>query len=263
MLLAIDIGNSSINIGLFDGSDIIGKLTLHTYPIRTVQAYRSEIKDFFSKKTGKSIQPHVGAIISSVVPELTDILNNSLKGLSRKEPLRFDASLDTGLTLDVEKPGEIGTDRIANAVAAREIVAPSALVVDFGTATTISAVKDSVFIGGTILPGIGLMADALYRGTSRLPLVDITSEMSSLDSSIPAAGKNTIKCIISGIIYGTAGAVERLITEIETNEGCNFKVVITGGYSSLIARFLKRDSYLEPDLTLYGLRLLFERNARV
>lgn len=259
MLLAIDIGNSSINIGLFSGQDIAGKLKLPSNPIRTAHEYCSEITSFLS---GKGIKSRLsGSIISSVVPELTGILNNSLKDLCIRKPLNLDAYSDTGLVLDVEKPDEVGSDRIANAVAARKIAGPSVLVADFGTATTISAVKGSVFIGGAILPGIGLMSDALNRGTSRLPHVVIGSEQASTEPRIPAVGKNTKKCIISGIIYGTAGAVERLIAEMETDESCLFNIIITGWYSTLMSRILKRRAYLEPDLTLYGLRLIYERDA--
>ncbi|GAB4415007.1 MAG: type III pantothenate kinase [Thermodesulfovibrionales bacterium] len=258
LLLAIDIGNSSINIGFFSGSDILGRLKIPARPVMAIEEYRSEIDVLLSKKAIE--KPLNGVIISSVVPEVTGILKGSVRELSLREPMILNTSLNTGLSFDVDRPDEIGSDRIADVVAAREKFGDPVVVIDFGTATTISACKNGKFLGGSILPGLGLMADALHRKTSRLPQVDIGSELVG-QRDIPAIGRDTNKCIISGIIYGTAGAVERLTAEMEMEKECDFRVVITGGYSGLIARLLKRDFYLEPDLTLNGLRLIYERNA--
>lgn len=255
LLLAIDIGNSSINIGLFSGPVILWKLKLPTYPVRTAEAYQGEINALLSKiASGEALG---GVIISSVVPEVTGILREAVRELSSKEPLLLNASLDTGLSFDVYSPGEVGSDRIADVVAAREGIGEPVVVIDFGTATAVSVCKDGIFLGGAILPGIGLMADALHRGTARLPFVEIDRQ----SGDIHAVGRDTNKCIISGIIYGTAGAVERLVSEIERETGCTFGIAITGGYCYLMAGLIRRDFNLEPDLTLKGLRLIYERNA--
>jgi len=255
LLVAIDIGNSSINIGLFSGPVILWKLKLPTYPLRTAEAYRGEIDALLSKIA--SGEAPAGVIISSVVPEVTGIVREAVRELSPKEPLLLNASLDTGLSFDLYSPEEIGSDRIADVVAAREGIGEPVGVIDFGTATTVSVCKDGIFLGGAILPGIGLMADALHRGTARLPLVEIDRQ----PVDVHAVGRDTNKCIISGIIYGTAGAVERLVTEIEREMGCTFRIAITGGYCYIMAGLIRRDFNLEPDLTLKGLRLIYERNA--
>lgn len=257
MLLAVDIGNSAIKTGFFEGPALIGKLRLQAGPAGTTVSCRQEIQAFLAEKNMADLFD--GAVLSSVVPELTGILHDSLKGLCLREPLNVSASLDTGLSLDIENPMELGPDRLANVVAAGETYGSRVLVVDFGTTTTISAVKDKRYIGGAILPGLRLMSEALYRGASRLPELDIGAAFAAQGLQIPAFGKNTTKCMLSGIIYGTSGAVERLISEMEREAGCLFNVVITGGYSEFMSPFLKRVFCHEPDLTLNGLRIIYER----
>jgi len=257
MLLAIDIGNSSINIGFFKGADLLTTLKIPSHPKRKDMVYKDRIHDLLSK--GRREIALKGAIISSVVPSLTERVYNAVSDLGARDPIVVNASLHTGLTFGVENPEEIGSDRIANMVAASELFSSPVLVVDFGTATTISALKEREFLGGAILPGIKLMSSSLKKGTGKLPQVDMVSG----DREIPlhAMGKNTIMCILSGIIYGTAGAVERLIHEMEQGESCRFKVVITGGNSFIMRSFLSRKFSLDPDLALKGLRLIYERNV--
>lgn len=257
MLIAVDIGNSTIKLGFFEGPALIGKLRLQPCASATAVFYQEEILAFLTEKNIAG--PFDKAVLSSVVPELTCILNDSLKGLCMRGPLNVSASLDTGLTFDIEKPLELGPDRLANVVAAREAYGSRVLVVDFGTTTTISAVKDNRYIGGTILPGLRLMAEALYTGASRLPQLDIVTAFAAQCQQLPALGKDTTKCMLSGIIYGTSGAVERLISEMENEEGSSFNVIVTGGYSEIMGPFLKRRFCHEPDLTLNGLRIIYER----
>lgn len=259
MLLAIDIGNSSINMGFFDNSNLNERLRLRTRPLRPVAEYLAEIDAFLLMKNIE--KPLLGVIISSVVPELTDILTSAVSGLSAREPLLVTIALDSGLVFDIEKPEEIGADRVANAVAASKIFGSPVVVVDFGTATTLSAVRDGRFIGGAILPGLGMMRDSLSQKTSRLPAVELDPKQTAGTPEIRALGKNTIQCIISGIIYGTAWAVEGIISEIEKAEGCILRMVATGGYSGMMAGFIRRRCSIDPDLTLKGLRMLYERNS--
>lgn len=257
MLLAIDIGNSSINIGFFDDAGLSGTLKIPTHPKRQDQLYKNKIRDFLSRNhTEMALR---GAIISSVVPDLTEKVCSAVRDLGAGHPIVVSALLDTGLTYGVEKPEEIGSDRIANMVAAGEIFGSPVIVVDFGTATTISALKDREFLGGAILPGITLMSSSLRKGTAKLPLVNTFSENPGIP--LRAMGKNTTMNILSGIIYGTAGAVERLIGEMEQAESCRFKVVITGGNSFIMRSFLSREISVDPDLTLKGLLFIFERNS--
>lgn len=256
MLLVIDIGNSSIKMGIFEEDLLLERLRIPTFFTNDAAYYGGEIENLLSgKKDGKPIQ---GAIISSVVPGLTDILTRSVKEFCVADPLIVTNTLNTGLTYDVENPGEIGSDRIVGAVAALKVLGSPAAVVDFGTATTISVLKDRIFIGGALLPGLRLMGDALHRGTAKLPPVE---SVLNATKQVEALGKNTIASMISGMIYGTAGAVERILRDIEKEEDCRFRVVLTGGYSGTMARFVERESFLDPDLALTGLRLLYERNS--
>jgi len=259
MLLVIDIGNSSISTGIFVGDGLLGRLEIPTRPIGDVGHYKGEIEKLLPGK--KEEHPLEGVIISSVVPALTDVIARSAKEISGSEPLIVTNSLVTGLILDVEKPEEIGTDRIADAVAALDAFGSPVAVVDFGTATTITAVKESRFIGGAILPGPKLMGEALHKGTAKLPFVDVVLKEEAPGSRVKALGKSTIASMISGIIYGTAGAVERILRDIEAEEDCRFKMVLTGGLSGTMARFIGRECSLDPDLTLTGLRLIYKRNS--
>lgn len=257
MLLAVDIGNSSINIGIFSKSILLGETRIPSHPEKTSEIYKNRIKAFLLNNGIKI--PVQGVIISSVVPGLTGTLGNSLRGLSRRRPVTVKNSLRTGLIFDVENPEKIGSDRVSNAVAARNIYGPRVLVVDFGTATTISVVKGRRFVGGAILPGIKLQSKILHRDTSKLPYVAVESR--TVEPLIPALGKSTDMCILAGILYGTAGATERLIEEMEQKERCKFRVVITGGYSDIMTHYLRRHHQRDPYLTLKGLRLIYERNS--
>jgi type III pantothenate kinase len=258
MLLAVDIGNSSINMGIFAKKVLMAKVKVSSQPGKPSNLYRNNVKAFLKKNSIE--MPLEGVIISSVVKELTGIFNNSLKDLSHGKPMIVDASLKTGLVFDVEKPEEIGSDRISNVVAAMEMFGSPVAVIDFGTATTVSAVKGRRFIGGSILPGIELMGEALHTGTSRLPRINMRDMGEGFRAR--AVGKDTAKCIISGVLYGTAGAVKRILEEMEKEEDCRFKTVTTGGHSAVMDHFLKRKHYMDSDLTLKGLRSIYERNVR-
>jgi type III pantothenate kinase len=259
MLLVIDIGNSSITMGIFDGDRLLGRVSL---PIRRrgdPAHYRGEIEAFMSENRVE--KPLSGVIISSVVPELTSVLERSVREISAREPLTVVHSLNTGLTFDVERPEDVGADRISNAVAALEAFGSPLAVVDFGTATTISAVRERRFLGGAILPGVRLMGEALHKGTAKLPSVDPAAESKGSVPPVAALGKSTTTSMISGMIYGTSGAVERIIRRIEAEQGCVFKVVVTGGNAFMLMPYIERDCSFDPDLTLKGLRLIYERNA--
>jgi len=256
MLLAIDIGNSSISFGFFEGPDLLKTLKIPAHPKRQDDIYKNKILDFLSKNHMEIAL--TGAVISSVVPDLTGKICNAVRDLVVRHLLVMSASLPTGLTFGVEKPEEIGSDRVANMVAASELFGSPVIVVDFGTATTISALKNREFLGGAILPGIELMSSSLKKGTAKLPRVDTVSGYGQVP--LHGMGKNTTMNILSGIIYGTAGAVERLIREMEQEESCRFKVVITGGNCFVMRTFLSRKFSLDPDLTLKGLRFIYERN---
>ncbi|MBI5187906.1 MAG: type III pantothenate kinase [Nitrospirae bacterium] len=251
MLIAIDIGNSSINIGFWGDKGLLTR-KIETFPFKTPEEYRSIFEDFLSEN---SVEKNTtGVIISSVVPGYAEVLKETLRGLISVEPLMVSCRIKTGLKFDIPNPEELGSDRIANTVAAYELYRCPVAVVDFGTATTISVVGgDANYIGGSIMPGVRLMNESLARGTAKLPEVELKIPGSAL-------GTDTTECIQSSLIYGTAGAVERLLSEIEKEVGYGLKVVVTGGYGGIVSKFLRKEYELRPNLTLEGLRIIYMRN---
>jgi len=251
MVIAVDIGNSSIHIGLFTGSDLFVK-TFDTWPLLSFREYSSIVNGFIKEKNIDKIAE--GIIISSVVPGHTGVIKDALTGPESGEPLLVSYKVITGIVFAIPEPGELGADRIANAVAAYERYKRPVAVVDFGTATTISVVgKDANYIGGTIMPGIRLMNESLEKGTSKLHAVPLLPPEAAL-------GADTSGCIRSGIFYGTAGAVDGILNEIEYETGLELKVAVTGGYGKLLTGFLKRQNDFYPHLTLEGLRIIYKRN---
>jgi type III pantothenate kinase len=252
MLIAVDIGNSSIKIGFFTESGLVVQ-KIDTRPLLSSSEYLGLLNGF---KKEKSIHKKPeGIIISSVMPGHTGIMQKALRGLVSVEPLIVSCKIKTGLKFNVSKPEELGSDRIANIAAACELCKSPVAVVDFGTATAISvAGKDANYIGGAIMPGMGLMNESLAKGTSKLSLVSLTPPGSAL-------GINTTECIQSGLFYGIAGAAERLLLEMEKEVGFRLKIVLTGGYGDMISKFLKRKHDLRPYLTIEGLRAIYIRNA--
>jgi type III pantothenate kinase len=256
MLIAIDIGNSSINIGYFTTANLIVQ-KMATHPIRSSSEYMAIIDDFLAfnhiEKKG------VGVIISSVVTGRSKVVADALERLfpaEKTEIMVVTQGMRSNVNLAIEAPGEFGTDRLADAVAAYEAYKSAVAVVDFGTATTITVVDENAnCIGGAIMPGLGLMNDSLDRQTSKLGKINMVGPVAAL-------GKETAGCIRSGIFFGTAGAVERILAEIENETGQSLVTVITGGYGPLIAKYLLRPHDVNPYLTLEGLRLLYEKNRR-
>jgi len=252
MLITVDIGNSSINIGYFTESGLfVQKMT--TFPLLSPSQY-SILFARFMKEKNIDKRPE-GSIISSVVSGHTMVLMKALKTLTSSKPLIVHWTLTTGLEFAVPHPEKVGSDRIANAVAAHETYKSPVAAVDFGTASTISVVgRDARYVGGSILPGVRLMNASLAKGTSLLREAPLIPPQSAL-------GNDTAHCIQSGLFYGTAGAVERILREIEKENSFKLKVVVTGGFSQFMSGFLKRKHDVRPHLTLEGLRLLYMRNA--
>lgn len=251
MLIALDIGNSSINVGYFSGSGLVVQ-KVDAHPLLASSEYASLLNKFIKEKNIDKTPE--GIIISSVVPGHTGVLIKALKNLAPLEPLVLGANINTGMKFHIPNPEEVGSDRVADAVAAYELYKCPAAAVDFGTATTVSVVdKDSTFIGGAIMPGIYLMNKALASGASKLSEVPLNPPGAAL-------GIDTEQCIQSGLFYGAAGAVERLLTEMEKETGLRLKVVVTGGHSGTLSNFLKREHDVRPHLTLEGLKIIYERN---
>jgi type III pantothenate kinase len=251
MLIALDIGNSLINIGFFHDKGLFVR-KIKTHPLKPYEIYASLLRDFL---TEISIEKNtLEVIISSVVSGHTNVLTEACKDLMLETLLILSPEIKTGLVFDIPKSEELGSDRIANSVASYELYKGPVAAVDFGTATTVSIVgKDAHFIGGVILPGVGLMNESLAKGTSKLSEVVLRPPEAAL-------GTDTSGSIQSGLFYGTAGAVERLLEEIEKEVGIRLKVVVTGGFSHIISKFLKREYDLRQNLTLEGLKIIYMRN---
>ncbi len=197
---------------------------------------------------------NIDAIISSVVPSLDITINRAIKEICGREPLIVSHKLDCGFTFDMKHPEKIGADRIANAVAGFDYFKKPVAVIDLGTATTITVVGRQnyypVLLGGAIMPGVNLMQRSLHEGTSKLP-----STLPKMPKK--ALGGNTVSAITSGILFGTAGAIETLIKNMEKELGFRLKLILTGGNAKLISPLIKRNHCLAPNLTLEGLRLIF------
>lgn len=251
MIIALDIGNSLIKIGFFVKRTMFIR-DMPTHPSPKPSRYVTMIHDFMQEKNMDKIPE--GIIISSVVRGLTQAMAKTLGTFFSVKPFIVDYRTKTGIKLDIPNPKGLGPDRIANIVAADALYHCPVAVIDCGTATTVSVVgKASDYIGGAILPGLRLMNESLARGTSRLTKIEICPSGTAL-------GTDTSSGIRSGLLFGTAGAVERIIGEIEKETGLRLKIVITGGYSVLLSQYMKRSHQVIPLLTLKGLRVIYQRN---
>lgn len=253
MLITIDIGNSSIGIGLFTPSGLLTR-NLDTLPLREAETYADTLKGFCEQNHIE--KKEVRCIISSVVPGHTDRLREAVNLLAGRavDTLIVDSQVKTGLHLKLREPQTLGADRLTNAAAAFALLGKAVAVVDFGTATTVTIVDDRAnLIGGAIMPGLGLMSRALGTLTAQLDMVSPRRPAQALGSDTEAA-------ICSGLFYGTAGAVERIIVEIAVETNTQYITVITGGHSLAMQQFLTRPCHRRPELIHEGLRIIYEKN---
>ncbi len=249
MLLTADIGNTNITLGLFDENALVEEFRLASDKDLSLEEYEVLLKSLFKDF---SID---GCIISSVVSELNEKFKNAVGKVLKLEPLFLSVDINTGIKVALKNPLEAGADRIANAAGAYVLYNKPTIVVDFGTATSFDIVNRSgEFIGGVIAPGLNLQMKVLNKFTSKLPRIDVAI-------SNKAIGDNTTDAILSGVIRGTACMIDGLIEQCEKELGERAVVVATGGYSGLIASYLKRPfDFINPTLTLEGLRYLYQIN---
>lgn len=255
MLLVIDIGNTNITIGVFNGDKIEYTWRLSTIHSRTEDEYGIYIKNLLCEfGLGNDIK---NCVISSVVVQLTERIKTAVKKYLKVESLIISHKIKTNIELKTDNPSQIGADRIANAAAAAEMFDIPAIVVDFGTATSFDIVNSKKeFIGGIITTGMKIQADALSNKTSKLPKLNI-------EAPEKVIGRNTIDAMLSGIVRGHAAMIDGLISECEKELGEKTAVIATGGYSSVISKYLNRNfDSIEPDLTLIGAKILFELNQK-
>lgn len=249
MLLVVDIGNTNVLVGLNDGKRWVNSWRLSSRQEMTAD----EVLVLLSGLLGPDRVD--GGILASVVPPLTEHVREAVRRLTGIEPLEVAPGIRTGLKIRTDNPQEVGADRIVNAVAALALHGGPAVVVDFGTATTLDVITaEGEYLGGVICPGPRLGAEALATRTARLPRVDL---------NLPprVIGRNTVDSIRSGLLHGHAAMVDGLVARIERELGQPVKVLATGGLADLLAPCLHRIDANDPWLTLEGLRLLHERNT--
>lgn len=253
MLLVIDVGNTNVTIGVFDKETLVQSWRLSTKIARTEDEYgiflMNLLKEFRLDKEIKN------AVICSVVLPLTEMLEVAIKKYLNVNSLIVSHKIKTNVELKTDIPSQIGADRIANATAAVSLYKAPAIVVDFGTATSFDIVNSkNEFIGGIITAGMKIQAEALSNKTSKLPKLNI-EEIGNV------IGRNTIDAMLSGIVRGHAAMIDGLIAECEKELGEKATIIATGGFSSVISKYLNRKfDYINPDLTLIGAKKLFELN---
>lgn len=254
MILAIDIGNTNIVVGCLDEQRTYFIDRLATNRFKTEVEYALDLKTVLALH---QIQPEEieGSIISSVVPQITDSTRGAIKMVLKKEPLLLEPGMKTGLSIVTDQPSQVGRDRVADAVGALAAYPPPLIIIDLGTATTISVINaQRQFIGGLILPGIRVSLDALTARTSQLGGI-------SIDVPKQIIGRNTIDSMKSGILYGNAAALDGIIDRIEAELGQKTTIVATGGWSGRILPHCKRDIIREEDLLLKGLLTIYHKNS--
>ncbi len=253
MLLAIDIGNTNITIGVFKGDVIDNRFRMRTKTEKTSDEYGLFIVTLLREK-GVNPKEIKAVIISSVVP---DIMYSFVSGINKyldKEPMIVGPGIKTGISIHTDNPSEVGADRIVDAVGAYNDYEGNLIVMDFGTATTIDLITDKgVFEAAITVPGIKISADALWKKAAKLPEIEIKKPKSIL-------GKNTVQSMQAGLVYGYIGQIEYIIKKIKNEYGKEATVIATGGLGRIVVESIENVIY-DPDLTLKGLKYIFDKNS--
>lgn len=253
MLLAVDIGNTQTAMGLFDGERLAAHWTFNTRAQDTADEVQFLLVGQFDMN-GLDLSSCDDVVIASVVPSLTECWATVATRITGADPIIVGPGIKTGLAMRYDNPAEIGADRIADAMAAIDMVGAPVVVVDLGTTTNIEVVdREGRFMGGVIAPGMGTGADAMFSHAARLPSVDIVEPEHVI-------GTNTVDAMRSGIVFGEIARIDGLVQSIFDELGYETPVIATGGFSGMISEFSKTITRREPRLTLFGLRLVYEKN---
>lgn len=254
MLITIDVGNTNIELGVFDGDKLVGTWRMMTKTLRSSDEYGIIMTSMLENDTirRKDID---GAIISSVVPSIMYSLTNCIKKYFKIEPLIVGPGTKTGISIQTENPKEVGADKICDIVGAYYHYGGPAIVIDFGTATTFDFVtKEGVFNAAVIAPGIQISADALWSKAAKLPNIEIAKPRSIL-------GRNTIHSMQAGLVYGYIGLVEYIVKKMKEETGCpQAKVISTGGYAKIIISETNVIDLHDPVLSLRGIKIIYDKN---
>lgn len=254
MLLAIDIGNTNIAVGVFEGERLRATWRLGTDAHKLADEYAALLLNLLTLK-GLEFTGIDQAIISSSVPPLVTTFEELCERYFSVSPLVVGSGIKTGVRISFDNPREVGADRVVNAAAAHHLHEGPLIVIDLGTATTFDAVsKEGDYVGGVIAPGISIAAEALFERAAKLPRVELVPPGKAI-------GKNTVSAMQSGIIFGYVGLIEGIVARMRRELGGKAKVIVTGGLADIIAEEATVVDALEPDLTLLGLQLIHELNT--
>lgn len=253
MILAVDVGNTNIVLGCVEDAKVLKTLRIHTDKDETSTEYAIKIKQMFDI-FGIDEHSLEGVMICSVVPVVTEALKGAIVELTGQMPMIVGPGMKTGLNIRIDDPGTLAGDLLVGGVAAMAYYSVPAIIIDMGTATTMFVVDGKkAFRGGSIIPGVHLSYNALAAGTSLLPSISITE-------CKKAIGTNTVDCMRSGAVFGTAAMLDGMIDRIEEELGEKCFVVATGGLASGITEFCRHDITCDDDLLLKGLWYLFKKN---
>ena len=253
MVLAVDIGNTNVVIGCFDENEIRFTERLSTNKNSTALEYLVLIKTVL-ELYGLENHTFEGSIISSVVPSVTARVKEAMEKITGKDVFIVGPGVKTGLKIKLDNPLQLGSDRVADAVAATNLYPCPLIIIDMGTATTVSVVdNDKNFVGGMIMPGLMVSMEALATKTSQLPHI-------GLEAPKKAIGRNTVDCIKSGLIYGNAAAIEGLISNIEQELGEKCTVISTGGLAKIVTPLCRHKIIEDDKLLLKGLMIIYNKN---
>ncbi len=255
MLLAVDIGNTNITYGVFQGKTLSATWRMATDVRRQADEYAALLVNLLRLRKLEMEEIDQG-IICCVVPPLSPTFEDLCKRYFGFAPLVVGTGTRTGMRILYENPREVGADRVAHAVAAHRLYGSPLIIVDFGTATVFDAVtRDGDYLGGAIAPGINLATEALFQGASKLPRIELVRPRH-------AVGRNTVASMQAGLYFGYIGLVEGMVARFQEELGGDAKVIATGGLASLIAEDTRCIDTINEDLVLIGLRLLHEINER-
>jgi len=253
MLLAIDIGNTNISLGVFSGDKLKATWRIATGIHQMADEYGSLLLNMLDRQ-GIAVSQIKEAVLCSVVPPLVETFEEMCRRYVGISPLVVEAGIKTGVRILMDNPREVGPDRIVNAAAAHRLYGGPVIVIDLGTAITFDAVsKEGDYLGGAIAPGIAIATEALFNRTAMLPRVELIRPKKAI-------GRNTITAMQSGIVFGYVSLIEGMVSRIRQELKDDAKVVATGGYAELLARETSVIQVVNPDLTLIGLRLIYEMN---
>jgi type III pantothenate kinase len=253
MLLTIDLGNTNLTLGMYDGETLGPRWRLATDYDRMPDEYGLQIVGLLNH-AGRSPADLTGICLASVVPPLTGRLVEACRQYLGQNPLVVDTGVKTGVRIRYEDPRAVGADRIADAAAVQRLYGCPACVVDFGTATTFDAINaEGDYLGGAIAPGIGIASEALFLHTAKLPRVDLQRPPSAI-------GRNTVYAMQSGLLFGYVSLVEGMVARFRNELGSETQVIATGGLAEIVARETSVIQIIAPWLTLDGLRIIYSLN---